>query len=81
MIAKRTYKNQITLPKEIISLFGDIEYFDVQKRGDEIVLRPVEIKAKGEALAAIRGKVKKLGLTEKDIDAAIRWARQKEASS
>jgi hypothetical protein len=39
------------------------------------VLRPVVIEAKGTRLEKIRNKMKALGLTEKDVDAAIRWAR------
>jgi hypothetical protein len=75
MLAKRTYKNQITIPKGIMKAFPRIEYFDVSQRGNAIVLRPVEAKPAGDRLAAIRSKVKALGLTESDLEAAIRWAR------
>ena len=74
MLAKRTYKNQITIPKAVIDAFPGIEYFDVTARGDAILLRPVEFKSAAR-LAAIRKKVRVLGLTETDLDAAIRWAR------
>ena len=40
-------------------------------------MRPVVIEAKGAKLDQIRKKIKALGLTEKDIDAAIRWARNR----
>ena len=74
MLAKRTYKNQITIPKAVIDAFPGIEYFDVTAHGDAILLRPVEFKS-AVRLAAIRKKVRVLGLTETDLDAAIRWAR------
>ncbi|MBI2981412.1 MAG: AbrB/MazE/SpoVT family DNA-binding domain-containing protein [Deltaproteobacteria bacterium] len=76
MLAKRTYKNQITIPKEALKGFEEIEYFDVVARGEEIVLRPVVIQSQGERLKRIRAKIQSLGLTEKDIDEAIRWARR-----
>jgi len=75
MLAKKTVKNQITLPKAIIDQLPETDYFEVSIRGEEIVLRPVIIEVKGTRLDKVRAKIKALGLTEKDIDAAIRWAR------
>jgi len=76
MLAKRTFKNQITIPKEIISKFGNVEYFDVTAKEGEIVLRPVEILPRESRLGRIRKKIKSLGLTEEDIEEAIKWARK-----
>jgi hypothetical protein len=41
------------------------------------VLRPVAVSAPGERLRAVREKIRRLGLTEADLTAAIRWARGK----
>lgn len=76
MLAKRTYKNQITIPKEVIDRVGDVEYFDVYYHDGEIVLKPVEISSQGERLARIRSKIKALGLEESDVTKAITWARK-----
>ena len=76
MLAKRTYKNQITIPKALMAGFEGIEYFDVQKKNSEIVLRPVSVQPKGEELEAIRRKVEALGVTEKEVEAAVLWARK-----
>lgn len=76
MLAKRTYKNQITIPKEALKGLEEVEYFDVYARGGEIVLKPVTIEGQGERLQRIRQKVRALGMTEKDIDDAILWARR-----
>ncbi len=76
MLAKRTYKNQITIPKAVMKDFGEVEYFDVVSDRHAIVLRPVEVKPVGSRLGTIRAKIKALGLTEADLDAAIRWARR-----
>ena len=38
MLAKRIVKNQITLPKAVVSRFKGIEYFEVEAKEDAIVL-------------------------------------------
>jgi len=77
MLAKKTSKNQITLPKAIVEKLPQTDYFEVSLQGEEIVLRPVVIEAKGTKLERVRSKMKALGLTEKDVEAAIRWARNR----
>jgi hypothetical protein len=77
MLAKKTVKNQITLPKAIVEKLPATDYFEVGIRGEEIVLRPVVIEAKGTRLEKIRAKMKAIGLSQKDVDAAIRWARNR----
>jgi hypothetical protein len=76
MLAKRTFKNQVTIPKEVIDQVGDAEYFDVLYRDGEIVLKPVEILAQGERLSRVRQKIKALGLSETHVEDAVRWARK-----
>lgn len=76
MLAKRTYKNQITIPRDVIRDFPGVQYFDVQRRDEEIVLKPVRLDAK-ENLETIRKKMARLGITEKDITDAVAWARNK----
>jgi len=77
LIAKKTSKNQLTLPKAIVKQFPDIEYFKVQVKGRMIVLTPVRITPETRTLEEIRDKMEKLGITEKDVDEAIRWSRRK----
>jgi hypothetical protein len=76
MLCKRTYKNQITLPKRIMEKFSGVEYFDVKEEKDRIILKPVEMKPH-VSLSLIRENIASMGLTEKDIDDAISWARRK----
>src|SRR3989304_5593247 len=59
MLAKKTAKNQVTLPKEIADRFPDTVYFDVRVEGRKITLRPVRIETEGEGqnLGRIRGKM------------------------
>jgi hypothetical protein len=75
VLAKKTSKNQITLPKEIVKVFPDTEYFDVSIEDNTIRLMPVKITPVQSSLESVREKMKKLGLTEKDVGEAIQWAR------
>jgi hypothetical protein len=77
MLAKKTVKNQITLPKSIVQKLPGTDYFEVSLRGEEIILRPVIVEAKGTKLDRVRDKMKALKLTEKDVEAAIHWARNR----
>jgi hypothetical protein len=74
MLAKKTSKNQITLPKKVVDALPPTDYFDVVVREGEVVLRPVAVTARGERLRAVREKIRRLGLTDADLTAAIRWA-------
>ncbi len=77
MLAKKTSKNQITLPKEIVKVFPDIDYFDVCLQDNTIRLMPVKITPVQSSLDSVREKIKKLGLTEKEVGEAIQWARSR----
>ena len=72
MLSKLTSKNQLTLPKSVISDFPGIEYFDVVKEKGRIVLTPLNI----VQADTVRAKLAELGVTETDITEAIAWARQ-----
>lgn len=74
MLAKKTFKNQITLPKKIVQKFSNVNYFDVYIEDNKIILQPVEIKP-ANRLASMRQKIRKAGITEKDIIEAVKWAR------
>ena len=77
MLAKKTSKNQLTLPKEIVKEFPDVEYFDIKVKDRKIVLIPVKITPLVTAIEGIRNKMEKLGVSEKDVTDAIKWARQR----
>jgi hypothetical protein len=77
MLAKKTSKNQITLPREIVKALPDAEYFDASIKDNTIRLMPVKITPVQSSLDSIREKMKKLGLTEKDVGEAIHWARSR----
>jgi bifunctional DNA-binding transcriptional regulator/antitoxin component of YhaV-PrlF toxin-antitoxin module len=72
MLAKKTVKNQITLPKTVVSRFGSVEYFDVSTDGKTIVLRPL----RQSRLIEVQEKLEQLGIAEQDVSDAVSWARK-----
>ena len=72
MLAKLTSKNQLTLPKAVLSDFKGIEYFEVTGENGRIVLTPVRFARAGVA----RAKLAELGLSEADIAEAVAWSRR-----
>ena len=71
MLAKLTSKNQLTLPKAVISAVETTDYFDVTTEDGRIVLTPVRVnRADG-----VRAKLAKLGLSDTDVKDAVTWAR------
>ena len=71
MLAKLTSKNQLTLPRAIISEFEKFEYFDVIMENGRIVLTPVRL----TRADAVRAKLTELGISEADVADAVVWAR------
>lgn len=72
MLAKMTSKNQITLPKAVVTSVPAADYFEVEAVEGRIVLTPVRI-SKADAL---RDKLAELKLTDQDIIDAVEWARR-----
>jgi len=71
MLVKKTSRNRIILPQEIIENFPQTEYFEVKVEDGKIVLTPVS-----STLKKIREKIKSLGITEEDVKEAVEWARK-----
>jgi hypothetical protein len=75
MLAKKTSKNQITIPKKIVAQLPDVEYFEVELIDGNVMLKPLV--TYDISLGKTRNKVKKLGLQENTVKEAIKWARSK----
>ena len=73
MLAKRTSKNQVTLPKAVPRVVGEADYYDVTAEDGRIVLTPVRV----QRADAVRSKLAALGITEDDVRDAIAWSRKK----
>jgi len=74
MLAKRTSKNQITLPKAIVRATGASEYYEVSVEEGRIILTPARV----QQADAVRAKLRELGIEESDVGDAIQWARKGE---
>jgi hypothetical protein len=75
MLVKLTAKNQITIPKDIVSKLPDIRYFEVGYDNGVLLLKPMKVV--DTDIARIRAKIGKLGLSEDCVAEAVRWARSK----
>ena len=73
MVAKRTRKNQVILPKAIVQRVGEADYDDVTVQYVKIVLTPVRL----QQADAARAKLEALGITQDDVEDAIAWARKR----
>jgi aminoglycoside phosphotransferase family enzyme len=73
VLAKKTTKNQITLPKKVVDRFTGVEYFEVSTDGTCIILRPLQKSRADE----VRAKLAQLGVDDADVTAAVSWARKK----
>ncbi len=82
MFRKVLSKYQITLPRQAVKELrlrqGDLLECEVKDR--QIVLSPVEVNACSTAkslLDEVSRKWERLGIQQKDIEAAVRWARKR----
>ena len=72
MLAKKTVKNQITLPKAVSTHFNGVEYFEVSTNGECIILRPMQKSRADE----VRIRLTQLGINDEDVANSISWARR-----
>jgi hypothetical protein len=72
MLAKKTVKNQITLPKAVVTRFREVEYFDVSTDGECIILRPLQKSRADE----VRARLAQLGIDEQDVTDAVSWSHK-----
>ncbi|MDD2851667.1 MAG: AbrB/MazE/SpoVT family DNA-binding domain-containing protein [Desulfuromonadaceae bacterium] len=75
MLARKTSKNQLTLPKEIVGNFPNIDLFDAIVEDNRIVLTPVKVMPLNPSMEGIREKIRMLGIDENDVTEAVKWAR------
>ena len=82
MLAKKTSKNQLTLPKEIANKFPNVDLFDATVENNRIVLVPVRVTPITASLEGIRDKMLTLGIDEQEVvaqhrrDMALRRGRR-----
>jgi hypothetical protein len=74
MLAKKTVKTQVTLPKAVVTRFAGVECFDVSPDGLCTILRTVQPSHAGE----VRTRLAELGIAAQDVPNAVAWARKNE---
>ena len=72
MLAKKTSKNQITLPEAVAVSSSDVEYFDVSTDGATITLRALKESRADE----VRTRLARLGIKEADVADAVAWTAE-----
>lgn len=72
-VAKKTSKNQVTLPKAVVDRFPGVDYFEVWEERGRIILSPVVPRAADR----VRERLETAGIGPDDVDAALRWARRR----
>ena len=77
-----SFKGQVTIPKKLRNKLriapGDFVLFEEKEEG--VLLKKARLSAEEEfnkLVVALDKKAKKLGITDKDIEDAIKWARKK----
>ena len=71
MLAKLTDRNVITLPEEVAEAIQGSKYFEVVEEDGRIVLTPTQL----SPIDLVRQELEERGITQKDIDDAVKWAR------
>lgn len=76
-LAKLTSKNQLTLPKSVLSYCEGTKYFEIVEENGRIVLTPVRL----NRADAVRSKLAELGINQNDVADALDWTRKRGATS
>ena len=71
MIAKKTSKNQLTLPKKVADQFPDVDYFDVRFDESQITLVPV----RPGHMRQVWSRLEELGISDRDVRDAVAFGR------
>ena len=80
---KLTRSHQVTLPKRLLKEAGWLnqEFFVADLRGNYLVLKPLTLESR-PAVASfedLRRHFARIGITGRDIRAAVRWGRRQES--
>lgn len=77
MLTKKTTKNQLTLPKDIVKEFPGIEYFDAVVEKRRIVLTPVLMMPADGSPSEMREQTAAFGASGKDVRKNGSWPGRK----
>lgn len=66
MLAKKTSKNQVTLPQKVLQDIPETDYFDITAQSGVLILRPATLDDPGSRLAVVRQNRNDPGIVPKD---------------
>jgi len=66
MLAKKTSKNQVTLPQKVLQDIPETDYFDITAQSGVLILRPATLDDPGSRLAVVRQNSNDPGIVPKD---------------
>ncbi len=76
MLAKKTAKNQLTIPKALLDQLPETDYFDAEVVSDALVLRPVKVVPLVD-INRVRDRMAQAGVGPDDVRRAVKWARRR----
>ncbi len=76
MLAKKTTKNQLTIPRALLDQLPETDYFDATVVSDALVLRPVKVVPMVD-IERVRDRLEKAGVKTAEVRRAVKWARKK----
>ena len=66
MLAKKTSKNQVTLPQKVLQDIPETDDFDITAQSGVLILRPATLDDPGSRLAVVRQNSNDPGIVPKD---------------
>ena len=75
MLIKKTAKNQVTIPRALLSRLASTDYFEADVAGDALVLRPVKVVEMVD-INKIRDRLERRRVKADEVDKAVVWARK-----
>jgi len=76
MLAKKTTKNQLTIPKALLDQLPETDYFDATVVRDALVLRPVKVVPVVD-IDRVRDRLERAAVGEGEVKRAVKWARKR----
>ena len=77
MLAKKTAKNQVTIPEALLDRLPPADYFEAEVVGDALILRPVKVVEMVD-IDRVRSRLKRGRVGQDEVGQAVRWARNKQ---
>lgn len=75
LLIKKTARNQVTIPRELLGRLPSSDYFEADVAGDALVLRPVQVVEMVD-LDKVRDRLRRRRVRVDEAEQAAGWARK-----